>query len=159
MKEGSDKMDKEIQEILIRHAKEAYGEAVFERMTNPRYMGIIIDADAFGQVKGSCGDTVVVYLKIEDGRVKNAAFQTNGCGATIACGSYAAELVRGKAPEDILGITGDSILDYCGGLPKENEHCATLTADALHEAANKYLSNQVSKTAAASLEKKEGSKQ
>ena len=159
MKDSSDKMDKEIQEILIRHAKEAYGEAVFERMTNPRYMGIIIDADAFGQVRGSCGDTVVVYLKIEDGRVKNAAFQTNGCGATIACGSYAAELVRGKAPEDILGITGDSILDYCGGLPKENEHCATLTADALHEAVNKYLSNQVSKTAAASLEKKKGSKQ
>ena len=159
MKDSSDQMDKEIQEILIRHAKEAYGEAVFERMTNPRYMGIIIDADAFGQVKGSCGDTVVVYLKIEDGRVKNAAFQTNGCGATIACGSYAAELVRGKAPEDILDITGDSILDYCGGLPKENEHCATLAAGALHEAANKYLSKQASKTVEASLEKEEGLKQ
>ena len=159
MKDGSDKMDKEIQELLIKHAKEAYGEAVFERMTNPRYMGIIIDADAFGQVRGSCGDTVVVYLKIEDGRVKNAAFQTNGCGATIACGSYAAELVRGKAPEDILDITGDSILVFCGGLPEENEHCATLAADALHEAANKYLSRQASKTAEASLEKEEGLKQ
>ncbi len=159
MKDGSDKMDKEIQEILIRHAKEAYGEAVFERMTNPRYMGIIIDTDAFGQVKGSCGDTVVIYLKFEDGRVKNAAFQTNGCGATIACGSYAAELVRGKAPEDIPDITGDFILDYCGGLPEENEHCAILAADALHEAAKKYLSKQASKNTAAFLEKEEGLKQ
>jgi nitrogen fixation NifU-like protein len=159
MKDSSDKMDKEIQELLIKHAKEAYGDAVFERMTNPRYMGIIMDADAFGQVKGDCGDTVVVYLRFEDGRVKNAAFQTNGCGATIACGSYAAELVRGKAPGDILDITGESILNYCGGLPEENEHCATLAADALHEAANKYLSNQASKTAAAFLEKEEGLKQ
>ncbi len=159
MKDGSYKMDKEIQELLIKHAKEAYGEAVFERMTNPRYMGIIIDADAFGQVKGSCGDTVVIYLKFEDGRVKNAAFQTNGCGATIACGSYAAELVRGKAPEDIPDITGDFILDYCGGLPEENEHCAILAADALHEAAKKYLSKQASQNTAAFLEKEEGLKQ
>ena len=156
MKAGSDKTDKEIRELLIRHAKEAYGEAVFERMTHPRYMGIIIDADAFGQVKGSCGDTVVIYLKFEDGRVKNAAFQTNGCGATIACGSYAAELARGKAPEDILDITGDSILGYCGGLPEENEHCATLAASALHEAVNRYMSKQVSKTAEASPDKLEG---
>ena len=152
MKDGSDKMDKEIQELLIKHAKEAYGVAVFERMTNPRYMGIIIDADAFSQVKGSCGDTVVIYLKFQDGRVKNAAFQTNGCGATIACGSYAAELARGKAPEDILDITGDSILDYCGGLPEENEHCATLAASALHEAINRYMSKQA-------LDKEEGLKQ
>ena len=159
MKDRSDKMDKEIQELLIKHAKEAYGEAVFERMTNPRYMGIIIDADAFGQVKGSCGDTVVIYLKFEDGRVKNAAFQTNGCGATIACGSYAAELVRGKAPEDIPDITGDFILDYCGGVPEEKEHCAILAADALHEAAKKYLSKQASKNTAAFLEKEEGLKQ
>ena len=152
MKDRSDKMDKEIQELLIKHAKEAYGEAVFERMTNPRYMGIIIDAGAFGQVKGSCGDTVVIYLKFQDGRVKNAAFQTDGCGATIACGSYAAELARRKAPEDILDITGDSILDYCGGLPEENEHCATLAASALHEAINRYMSKQV-------LDKEEGLKQ
>ena len=152
MKEGSDKMDKEMQELLIKHAKEAYGEAVFERMTKPRYMGIIIDAGAFGQVKGSCGDTVVIYLKFQDGRVKNAAFQTDGCGATIACGSYAAELARGKAPEDILDITGDSILDYCGGLPEENEHCATLAASALHEAINRYMSKQA-------LDKEEGLKQ
>jgi len=153
-----DQMDKEIQELLIKHAKEAYGEAVFERMTTPRYMGIIMDADAFGQVKGSCGDTVIVYLKFEDGRVKTATFQTDGCGATIACGSYAAELARGKAPEDILDITGDTILNFCGGMPEENEHCATLAASTLHEAVNRYMSKLVSKTDAVSLEKEDGLK-
>jgi len=159
MKDGSDEMDKEIQELLIKHAKEAYGETVFERMTNPRYMGIIMDADAYGQVKGSCGDTVVIYLKFQDGRVKNAAFQTNGCGATIACGSYAAELSRGKMVKDVLDINGDSILDYCGGLPEENEHCAKLAADALHEAINRYISKQAAEAAEASSEKQGGLKQ
>ena len=142
MKNDAGELDKEIQELLIKHAKAIYGEAVFERMTNPRYMGIILDANAYAQVKGSCGDTVVIYLKFQDGRVKNAAFQTDGCGATIACGSYAAELAKDKTPEDILDITGDAILDYCGGLPEENQHCANLAAETLHEAVNQYMSKQ-----------------
>jgi len=44
-------------------------------------------------------------------------------------------------------------------LPEENEHCAILAADALHEAAKKYLSKQASKNTAAFLEKEEGLKQ
>jgi nitrogen fixation protein NifU and related proteins len=142
MKDNVEEFVEKYQQLLMEEARKQYGEVAYERMTNPRFMGIIMDAEANSQVTGSCGDTMVVYLKLDRHRVKHAAFQTDGCGATIACGSFAAEMARGKTLEEVLDITGDAILEKCGGLPKENEHCATLAAGALHEAINGYMKRQ-----------------
>jgi hypothetical protein len=41
-----------------------------------------------------------------------------------------------------LEITGESILKKTGELPKEDEHCAFLAADALQEALNDFMVKQ-----------------
>jgi nitrogen fixation NifU-like protein len=55
------------------------------------------------------------------------------------CGSFAVELALGKSPDEILDITGESILKKAGGLPEEDKHCAFLSAEALQEALNDYM--------------------
>jgi nitrogen fixation NifU-like protein len=55
------------------------------------------------------------------------------------CGSFAVELAFGKSPDEILDITGESILRKIGGLPEEDKHCAFLSAEALQEALNNYM--------------------
>jgi nitrogen fixation NifU-like protein len=77
--------------------------------------------------------------------VKEASFQTNGCGATTVCGSFAAEMALGKDPDELLEVTGQSILDKVGGLPKENEHCATLAAETLGQALQDYMTRRTRK--------------
>lgn len=84
-------------------------------------------------------------MKFENGKVKNASFQTDGCGSSTVCGSFAAEESLGKSPDQILDITGEAILKKLGGLPEEDKHCAFLSTDAFQEALNDYMIKQQKK--------------
>ena len=80
-----------------------------------------------------------IFLLFEDDRVRRASFQTNGCGTSIVCASFAAEMAIGKHPDEILSITGEVILEKLGGLPEEDRHCAFLASESLQEALHSYM--------------------
>jgi nitrogen fixation NifU-like protein len=133
------------QDEILKQVKETYGDKVYERWQNPLYRGAIKDADGYARLKGRCEDTMEIFLKFQGNHVEKAAFQTDGCGSSIVCGSIAAEISFGKSPEDLLDISGEDILMKLGGLPKEDEHCAFLAAATLHEAINSYMIKQTKK--------------
>jgi len=135
----------DLQGQIYEETRAAYGDVAFERWMNPLYMGMIDNPDGYGCVTGSCGDTMQIFLKFENDKVKEASFLTDGCGASAVCGSFAAELSRGKSPDELLAISGDAILKILGGLPKEDEHCAYLAGETLQEALNEYMIKQRSK--------------
>jgi len=138
-----DEFVSELQEQIYQETKEAYGEEGFERWLNMRYMGRMPDPDGYARLTGTCGDTMEIFLKFEDGRVKEASFLTDGCGSSAVCGSFAAEMAIGKTPDELLEITGEAILEKLGGLPKEEEHCAYLAGETMQEALNDYMAKQV----------------
>ena len=140
-----DEFVSELQEQIYQETKEAYGEEGFERWLNMRYMGSMPDADGYARLTGTCGDTMEIFLKFEDGRVKEASFLTDGCGSSAVCGSFAAEMAIGKTPDELLEVTGEAILERLGRLPKEEEHCAYLAGETLQEALNDYMTKQVKK--------------
>ena len=131
-----------LQNRIYDETKEAYGAVAFERWLNPLYMGSVDGPDGYGRVTGSCGDTMQIFLKFENDRIKEASFQTDGCGSSTVCGSFAAEMAIGKNPDEIVEITGEAILEKLGGLPKEDEHCAFLSAESLQEALHEYMIKQ-----------------
>jgi len=133
---------KDLQEQIYAEARETYGDIFYDRWLNPLLMGPIKDPDGYTGLTGVCGDTIEIFLKFQNDRVTEASFQTDGCGSSIVCGSFAAELSVGKNPDEILGITGEKILEILGGLPKEDGHCAFLAAETLHEALNNYMITQ-----------------
>src|SRR5260221_3685832 len=47
-----------------------------------------------------CGDKVTVYLTVEDGIVKDAAFQGRGCAISVASASLMTDLVKGKTEKE-----------------------------------------------------------
>lgn len=109
---------------------------------NPRNVGEIPDADGIG-TKGNpvCGDVMKIYIKIKDGRIIDAKFQTFGCGAAIAVSSMITEMVKGKTLEEALTISKATLAEELGGfLPPEKMHCSNLGADALKEAIEAYRS-------------------
>lgn len=129
----------ELQESIMEDMRKVYSEKVIDRFLNPRNLGRIQPFDGFGELTGSCGDTMRMYLKVENGRIINATFLTTGCGPSIACGSTLTELVKGKSTTEAQRITQDDILNALGGLPEEHVHCALLATNTLKKAIRDYL--------------------
>jgi len=133
---------KNLQNEIYDEARAVYGDVAFERWLNPLYMGAIYEPDGYAALTGSCGDTMEIFLRFENERVKKASFQTNGCASSTICGSFAAEMALEKTPDELLSITGDTILKKIGGLPEKDEHCAFLAGETLQEALNVYMIKQ-----------------
>ena len=100
-------------EILLKN--DGYGVAAFERWLKPLYRGVLDDPDGYARVTGPCGDTMEIFLRFDKDRIKEAAFETDGCGSSAVCGSFAAEMALGKTPDELLEVTGDAILKKMGG--------------------------------------------
>ncbi|MEG6613132.1 Fe-S cluster assembly scaffold protein NifU [Pseudoclostridium thermosuccinogenes] len=117
-----------------------YSEKVMDHFTNPRNVGEIENADGVGQVGNpKCGDIMKMYLKIENGVIKDAKFKTFGCGAAVATSSMATELVKGKTIEEALKITNKAVADALDGLPPVKMHCSNLAEEAIRAAIDDYM--------------------
>lgn len=116
-----------------------YSEKVMDHYRNPRNVGKIDDADAVG-LAGSlaCGDQLKIYLKIKDGIVTDAKFQTFGCGSAVASSSILTEMIIGKPVEEVRKITNKDIADQLEGLPPEKMHCSVMGYEALEDALKGY---------------------
>lgn len=128
----------ELQQTLNDKAKATYGDDIFDRWRNPPHRGKPAEANGEGSSTGQCGDTITIFLQIKDDTVRDAGFQTDGCGSSQLSGSMAAELALNQKCEDLTAITGEVIRDRLGGLLKDDEHCAWLAANALHDAVGDY---------------------
>jgi len=137
-KSDFDKFIEEVQMEIIEEEKAIFSEKVIQEYNNPKNVGRMNDPDAFGLIDGSCGDTMEFYLKICDDKIKEIMFMTNGCGATIACGSMLTTMVKGKSIDAVIGITNDDLLNALDGLPEENLHCAALAIGTLRKAIIDY---------------------
>ena len=88
--------------------------------------------DGYGKRTGECGDTVEMFLCVQQGHIQSVSFETNGCMNTNACANTVAELVEGRNVEDAWEITPDDVIAYLEILPPQNTHCAELAVGALH---------------------------
>jgi tRNA-specific 2-thiouridylase len=113
-------------------------------LTSPRGRGTLPKADAGGTdaaaegVAGTkaCGDVVRFALALSDDgtRVAQAGYVAEGCGATLAAGSAAVELVAGVPVLDAARVGAREIAEELGGLSPGKLHAAELVADALARA-------------------------
>ena len=112
---------------------------VQRRALNPPHLGDIPVPDGYAHVTGDCGDSMEVFLAIQDRLIRQARFDTLGCGFTLACGSMAMEMAEGKAVSEAMRVDAKKIAVALGGLPPTHEHCAELATEALRKAIQDYL--------------------
>jgi len=146
MPENFNKFVDQLQHDIFEEAKKDFGEKVYNRWREPLYMGTIKDCDSRAKLKGRCGDSIEIFLKFNNDRVTHASFQTDGCASSVVCGSYVSEMAIGKDPDELMKINSECVLEALGGLPEDNEHCAHLAAESLHEALNNYMIKTQKKT-------------
>lgn len=112
---------------------------VYEKMMNPTFLGEIPTPDGYAYLQGECGDSMEVFLTIRNQRIREARFDTLGCGFTIACGSTAMEMAEGSTLSGAMKITAQQIAEALDGLPDSHVHCAELASEVLKKAVNDYL--------------------
>lgn len=120
-----------------------YNETVMDHFENPRNTGEIVDADGIGKVGNpNCGDVMMMYIKIEDGKIADVKYKTFGCAAAIATSSAASELLIGKTVEEAEQLTKMDIVEYVNGLPEAKIACSTIAPDAIRAAITDYRNKQ-----------------
>ncbi len=96
----------------------SYNPIVIEHFTHPRNMGEMDKPDGVGEATNpACGDTMRLFIKVEENRIVDAKFLTFGCVAAIASSSIATEMIKGRTLEEVLMISNQAVADALGGLP------------------------------------------
>ena len=71
-----------------------FTEKTLDYAKNPRNQGEMEQPTAVGEVSNpDCGDSTTMYLKVEDGIIKDVTFETFGCAAAVASSSILTEMI------------------------------------------------------------------
>ena len=118
-----------------------FTDEVIDHFSNPRNVGEMVDANGIGDAGDpSCGDTMRLYIKVEENVITGVSFKICGCVAALASASVTTVLVKGKTIDEALMITNKDISEALGGLPEQKLHCSVLGEEAIRNAVSDYRS-------------------
>jgi len=133
-----EKMVEELQSKIEYDEETDFSKKVINEFRNPSNFGTIESPDAIGMIKGPCGDTMKIMLKIENGIVIDVRFWTDGCGTSIACGSMLTKMIQGKTFDEVSAVTSKDLNDALDGLPDNHVHCTVLAVNTLRKSIKDY---------------------
>ncbi|MBN2060082.1 MAG: iron-sulfur cluster assembly scaffold protein [Deltaproteobacteria bacterium] len=93
--------DEGMRELLI---GSGYSNKAVDYYLAKKNMGSLSDADQVTELTGPCGDTMKVYLKLEENMIKDAKIQVLGCPAAIASAMAAMDHVRGMSLDEAMKV-------------------------------------------------------
>jgi nitrogen fixation NifU-like protein len=114
-------------------------QKVIDHFTNPRNVGSIEDATCVGSAGNPAdGDTIRLYLRIEEERITDAKVKVFGCPTAVAAASVLTQLIIGKSVEEALALRNRDVSEALGGLPEGKLHCSVLAEAVLEDAISQY---------------------
>jgi len=98
------------------------------------YLGALGDANHVSEMKGSCGDTMRIYLKMSGGIIEDATYQVLGCPGAIAAAMAVVDLVKGRSIDLARKIDDHDVFNALEEIPVQKHHCIQLSIKTLHKA-------------------------
>jgi len=85
--------------------RDLYQEVILDHNRRPRNFGPLPAANHRAEGHNPlCGDRVTVLLDLEDGRIRDVAFQGSGCAISTASASLMTEALKGRSVEEVQEI-------------------------------------------------------
>lgn len=83
-----------------------YNTILTEHNLHPLHKQVLKDANlALEGVNPSCGDDIVLQLKVEDGKITDGAFAGSGCAVSQASADMMLDLIIGRTKEESLELS------------------------------------------------------
>ncbi len=116
-----------------------FSATLLDHAHHPRNAGQMPSPDAVGRSDpDNRAPQIWLFLRIAEGRVIEATFQSMGGGCMIACCSILTELLKGRRVEDCDRITARLISEELGGIPPDKFFSAELSIQALENALDSW---------------------
>jgi nitrogen fixation NifU-like protein len=105
------------QEVILDHNRQPHN---FRPMEGANH-----HAEGFNPL---CGDRLSLYLKVEDGVIRDASFEGTGCAISKASASMMTDSVKGKTLDEVRGLFEDfhEMVTRSGGAPAGAERLGKL---------------------------------
>ncbi|MBW1855142.1 MAG: iron-sulfur cluster assembly scaffold protein, partial [Deltaproteobacteria bacterium] len=88
-----------------------YNDLVIDHFTNPRNIGELKNPDAEAIIGDpSCGDQMRITIKVDNDKIIDIKFKSDGCQGAIAANSMVTELAKGKTIEEAQRLTDDDVI-------------------------------------------------
>ena len=113
-----------------------------ELFKNPLNRREMEDADVSHEGRNTCGDTLMAFLKIKDGKIEDASYQGAFCAFSNASASQVTEFVKGMGIEEVLAIDNPKLFQLIGDDLSDNPHrlsCILFPLRIVKEACKKYV--------------------
>jgi nitrogen fixation protein NifU and related proteins len=112
-----------------------YSETLMDHVMAARNGGVMENPDLTGHAGSpGRGAFLILYLKIQDGRIAEARYHTYGCGLTIAAGSMLTEMIEGRTIAECRELTVEKLIEALDGVPPDKLHFPGLAIAALRDA-------------------------
>ncbi len=135
--ETKDKNSMNIREML---SGSGYSKKAITYFIDKRNMGSLPDPDQVTELTGHCGDTMKIYLKMNNKKIKDAKIQVLGCPGAVASAMAALDWIKGKTLKEVQGLKDRDIFLMLEDIPDQKQHCIRLTNKTIQKAIEEYLS-------------------
>ena len=115
-----------------------YSERAVQYYLEQPYMGSLPDADQVSEMLGSCGDTMKIFLKIDQHHITDIRYQVLGCPGAISAAMAAVDLTKGKSLEQARNLNDGDVFKTLVDIPAKKHHCIQLAVKTLHKAIDEY---------------------
>jgi nitrogen fixation NifU-like protein len=109
---------------------------IVEHIKNPQNFGkIICPTKQVDMVNRSCGDELVLYVKLKKGIIEDIKYSGEACGVAIASASMVTLELVGKPFKELENLTKDQVILNFGknALKTSRKQCALLIYEGIQE--------------------------
>ncbi len=116
-----------------------YNKTILDRLSNLKNAGMLKKPEGIGTFKTATDiEELKVFLRVENGVVKDAKFKTFGGVATIVCADVAMDLIKNKTIDEVLNVSSQEVNESVGGLPEDKIQSAEIVIRAIGDAIKYY---------------------
>ena len=115
-----------------------YSDKAIRYYVEKPYIGDIPDANQVSDMTGTCGDTMRISLKVENGVILDARYQVFGCAGAISSAMAVVDLIKGKKIADARTLNDGDVFRLLEDMPAQKNHCIQLAVKTFQKALDEY---------------------
>ena len=123
-------------------AEAGYSKKAIQYYIEKPNMGSIPDAELTSEMTGTCGDTMGIYVKMNDHTIQDAKYEVMGCAGAISAAMAAVDIIKGHSLEFARSLNDGDIFKVLEEIPVKKHHCIQLAVKTLHKAIDEYNGKQ-----------------